>query len=121
MAKQAPSQLNGTYMQNLAVCAGDGHCAYQHAVRYQNYTANHGQTPDEDVALIEANCRWQINSTASVQVDPPWGLDRLDGETAVGDSRYVYGSATGKGVRVYVLDTGIRITHNDFEGRRGRG
>lgn len=37
-----------------------------------------------------------------------WGLGRVGAETR---------RATGKGSNVYVLDTGIRVSHGDFEGR----
>ncbi|XP_077864981.1 aqualysin-1-like [Saccoglossus kowalevskii] len=44
-----------------------------------------------------------------------WGLDRVDARTGL-DDRY-NPKYSGEGVSVYVLDTGIRQTHNDF-GRR---
>jgi subtilisin family serine protease len=33
------------------------------------------------------------------------------------DSTYDYFTTAGEGVNVYVIDTGIRITHQEFEGR----
>ncbi len=52
----------------------------------------------------------------SQQVDAGWHLDRISQReppfTGTYDYRY-----TGDGVRVYVLDTGTRVTHEDFEGR----
>lgn len=55
-----------------------------------------------------------MRATASVQPNPPsWGLDRLDGQL---NSSYVYEN-DGAGVHIYVLDTGIRMTHGDFAGR----
>jgi aqualysin 1 len=52
----------------------------------------------------------------SFQVSPPWGLCKLDEYFGgPGDSFYDY-TPTGKGVRAYVLDTGINTGHNDFDG-----
>jgi hypothetical protein len=48
----------------------------------------------------------------------PWGLDRLD-DTTGQDGSYnpPANSKQGDGAHVYVADTGVRISHQDFEGR----
>lgn len=54
------------------------------------------------------------------QDNAPWGLARISHkDTGPGDfpANYYYGSTGGKGVRVYVIDTGIRTTHSEFAGR----
>ena len=57
-----------------------------------------------------------------VQSAPPsWGLDRIDDRTLPLDSTYDYGGYTGAGVRVYVLDTGVRTSHEEFGGRTDTG
>lgn len=51
-----------------------------------------------------------------VQFNPPWGLDRIDQTSRPLNAQYVF-NATGSGVRAYILDTGIRTTHVEFQGR----
>ncbi|WP_405773103.1 S8 family peptidase [Streptomyces sp. NBC_01538] len=54
--------------------------------------------------------------------DPPsWGLDRIDQAGLPLDNSYVWPESAGRGVTVYVIDTGIRISHKDFGGRASYG
>jgi subtilisin family serine protease len=51
-----------------------------------------------------------------------WGLDRINQASLPLDSRPLStGSNNGAGVNVYVLDTGIRLTHEQFGGRAKAG
>ena len=47
---------------------------------------------------------------------PSWGLDRIDEGVKLLNNTYTYAS-TGEGVHVYIIDSGIRTSHVDFEGR----
>ncbi|EWZ29039.1 peptidase S8/S53 domain-containing protein [Fusarium oxysporum Fo47] len=52
------------------------------------------------------------------QLDPQWGLARISQRTKGSlDAQYYYDTTAGNGTNVYVLDTGIRITHKEFSGR----
>lgn len=49
-----------------------------------------------------------------------WGLSRVSAVDLPNDyssATFSYSSGDGSGVRVYVLDTGIRLSHQDFGGR----
>jgi len=53
---------------------------------------------------------------SDIQVNPPWGLDRIDGRVLPLNDLYEYPpSATT--VYVHVVDTGIRSSHVEFGGR----
>jgi subtilisin family serine protease len=51
---------------------------------------------------------------------PSWGLDRIDAAVDPLDDRYGYVSS-GKGVRIYVIDTGVDAGHADLAGRVADG
>lgn len=46
-----------------------------------------------------------------------WGLDRINQRTLPLDGNANLGPYTGSGVDVYILDSGIRTTHDEFQGR----
>jgi subtilisin family serine protease/N-acetylneuraminic acid mutarotase len=56
------------------------------------------------------------------QPNPPsWGLDRIDQQALPLDSGYTYPGRAGGGVTAYIIDTGVRISHEDFGGRASYG
>jgi len=46
-----------------------------------------------------------------------WGISRVSKRDLPYGTTYIYNSVAGNGVDVYVIDTGILTTHNDFGGR----
>ncbi len=68
---------------------------------------------DFRVAYIEED---GVMEAIATQTNPPWGLDRIDQRNRPLSATYTY-NWTGAGVRVYVIDTGIRTTHTQFGGR----
>ena len=58
-----------------------------------------------------------VSRRLSVQVGAPWGIDRIDTNGRPIDNNYDDGDLTGKGVRVYIVDTGVQGSHDDFGGR----
>ena len=51
---------------------------------------------------------------------PSWGLDRIDQRNLPLNNSFTYPTG-GAAVHIYILDTGIRLTHVDFTGRIGNG
>ena len=62
----------------------------------------------------------QVFTTQATQTNATWGLDRIDQRNRPLSTTYNY-TSTGAGVNVYVIDTGLRISHNDFGGRARNG
>jgi subtilisin family serine protease len=73
---------------------------------------------DPRVAYV-AQDSWVEGADTHQQFDPPsWGLDRVDQQDKYLDGIYQYlNSTTDTTVHVYVIDSGIRTTHLDFNGR----
>jgi subtilisin family serine protease len=79
------------------------------------------------VEFVEENSEGTVTDTQGPPT--PWGLDRIDQLGPVGpvstsppteafsiNGTYTY-TNTGDGVHVYVIDTGIMLSHEEFEGR----
>ncbi|MCX6527648.1 MAG: S8 family serine peptidase, partial [Actinobacteria bacterium] len=72
-----------------------------------------------DVISVEPDYQIQTSTSQTVGVPGildgklPWGLDRIDQRATIGDNSYTYGT-DGTGVTAYIIDTGIRATHEQF-------
>ena len=73
-----------------------------------------------DVEMVQHMIEQCSSQTTGSRI---WGLSRVSSVTMpdYGSATYSYGSTDGQGVYVYVLDTGVRRTHNDFGGRTENG
>jgi subtilisin family serine protease len=68
---------------------------------------------DPAVAYVEADA---VVRAAATQLNPQWGLDRIDQTGLPLTGSYSYGP-TGAGVNAYIIDTGVQASHPDFGGR----
>lgn len=68
---------------------------------------------DPNVAWIEED---GVVEAVATQSNATWGLDRVDQRGLPLSGTYTY-DQTGSGVRAYIVDTGIRLSHSEFGGR----
>ncbi|WP_327719484.1 S8 family peptidase [Streptomyces sp. NBC_00490] len=74
---------------------------------------------DSRVASVTQDTR--VTLERSRQNPPSWGLDRVDQKNLPLDKSYTWPESAGAGATVYVIDTGIRVSHKDFAGRARYG
>ncbi|MET8765256.1 S8 family peptidase [Lentzea sp. NPDC004782] len=124
---QAPERIPGSFIVKLkpggaadAVAARFGTAVSRHFTGFGGFSARltdkqaRRLAADPAVEYVEAN---QVVHVQAAQANPPsWGLDRTDQRDLPLNSSYSYTSA-GAGVNVYVIDTGVRVSHSTFGGR----
>ena len=74
-----------------------------------------------DPAVDKVFANQKHTMTASQDNPPSWGLDRIDTPELDLDDTYNYPDSAGEGVTAYIIDTGVRTTHEDFGGRATSG
>jgi subtilisin family serine protease len=74
-----------------------------------------------DPRVLKITVQRQFSKLATVtQTGATWGIDRIDQRALPLNQTYSY-DFTGEGVTAYIIDTGIRYSHTEFEGRASRG
>jgi subtilisin family serine protease len=99
---------------------------YEHALNGAVFTgmsevAAQALANNPNVRWVEEDAVIHLDShITSPQLNPPsWGLDRIDQRALPLDSSFTF-LGDGTGVDLWVIDTGIRETHVDFNGRASR-
>ncbi|KAF2679908.1 cuticle-degrading protease [Lentithecium fluviatile CBS 122367] len=79
----------------------------------------------DDISFIEADRTFTLPPVSKTRVSPrvvqtnaPWNLARISHRQS-GSTEYVYQPTTG--TFVYILDTGVKVTHQAFQGRASFG
>jgi subtilisin family serine protease len=118
-ADQVQSALDGARHEGAQV-----HERYSHAL--QGFAATLPAATltqlrsDPEVQYVEADATVTATAepppTVKTEANAPQGLDRIDQRDLPLDSMYDY-AYTGAGVTAYVIDTGIRTTHQEFDNR----
>ncbi|XP_022108088.1 proteinase K-like, partial [Acanthaster planci] len=68
----------------------------------------------EGIEYIEQD---SLGTLYGTQPNPTWGLDRIDSRMGT-DGYFTYNdNVQGKGVNIYMVDTGIQTRHKEFTGR----
>ncbi|KAK8133797.1 subtilisin-like protein [Apiospora sp. TS-2023a] len=67
------------------------------------------------VAYVEPDATVSINALVT-QTNAPWGLARISSRVP-GTTDYTYDDSAGADTYAYIIDTGIYLEHEDFEGR----
>lgn len=98
--------VDSSHLKLLAEISGD-------ALHYATDHVNHPATGNAVLpcCCVMPCCAWL----------PLCSIDRLNQVDLPLDSYYSSGDYDGRGVHVYVLDTGVRASHYDFRGRVGDG
>jgi len=119
--KQASARSMREAKADARSAGGTVHHSYTAALRGFSATlperALRGLRNNPAVAYIEADREVRATGTESPAT---WGLDRIDQRDLPLNNSYTY-DASGAGVTAYIIDTGIRASHNEFSGRVSSG
>ena len=95
---------------------------YQYALKgfAVQLSADAGRRPRQRSPRRLRRGRPGLSASIATQSPATWGLDRIDQRDLPLNNTYNY-NQTGQGVHAYIIDTGIRATHQEFAGRIGNG
>ncbi len=113
--------VDGTSADLASKSGGQVQHKYRYAIKGMAIQMSAAQAAamanDPRVKYVEQD---QIMSISTVQSGATWGIDRIDQRALPLSGTYVY-NADGTGVTVYIIDTGINLTHSEYSGRAFTG
>lgn len=136
LAQSIPDQYIVVLQKNLTVEHRDAHIArvlsenpVKLAHRYHINTfigysavmskeALEAELAHPNVLYIEQDQVVTSNADATItQTGATWGIGRVSRRSVSTGAPYLYWESAGRGVDVYIIDTGIYVAHNEFAGR----
>jgi subtilisin family serine protease len=115
--------VRGAAAQLAAAHGGNVGFIYQAALRgfsIANISAQAAAALERNPLVAYVEQDQVVTAWSTTQSNATWGLDRIDQRALTLNGTYTY-NATGSGVRSYIIDTGILLSHTDFEGRASFG
>ncbi|KAE8349339.1 subtilisin-like protein [Aspergillus coremiiformis] len=103
---------------------GEPPSGIEHSYRINKFAGYAGSFDDktideirknEDVAYVEADQVFHLVGLTT-QTGAPWGLGSIS-HKGQQSTDYIYDTSAGKGTYAYVVDSGVNINHEEFEGR----
>ncbi len=73
-----------------------------------------------DARVLRVSVQRRLQKLETVTLAGSWGIDRVDQRALPLDGNYTY-DTDASSVRAYIIDTGLRTTHVEFEGRATKG
>jgi subtilisin family serine protease len=118
-----PGTANPNALADDLARAVGGTVRHRYSAALQGFAARlpaaalNGIRNNPNVELVEPDgVAYAIGTQTLLANNVQWGLDRVDVRTRAFDGTYAFEN-DGAGVEVYILDTGIRYSHQEFGGR----
>ncbi|KAJ3218365.1 hypothetical protein HDU67_005914 [Dinochytrium kinnereticum] len=125
LSKELEDQLSRIYptkTQQLQYARFTHASANSNANRQEEIASSSADPSNTARSRAEGTSQPSVNNRTSEanvadQIDPPWNLDRIGHMKNVPVGLFRHFKDGGAGVDIYILDTGVKISHSEFGGR----
>ncbi|TVP55599.1 MAG: S8 family peptidase [Halomonadaceae bacterium] len=108
-------------IQSLLVAVGGGDLLHTYRTAMTgaavSLTASQARLLSSLPGVLQVEQDQVVTLVTATQNNATWGLDRVDQRFLPLDNQFTYPAQGGEGSNIYIIDTGLRETHNDFTGR----